>query len=129
MSVTFDIYGVQKVVANLAKAAAAANEGLHDGLLLGGHVIEGQAKINCPVGKSRPGYVGGTLRNSIDVQRKGDEVHVAPHTDYAAYVEFGTSRMAPRSYMRKALDTKRGEVERLIGHEVFASIEGVLPST
>jgi HK97 gp10 family phage protein len=45
----------------------------------------------------------GRLAGSIDARLVGDEVHVAPHTRYADYVEFGTSEMRGRHYLEKGL--------------------------
>lgn len=48
----------------------------------------------------------GNLRNSITTDaRQGDLVAVVEATaDYAAHVEFGTSRMRPQPFMRPAQD-------------------------
>lgn len=63
--------------------------------------VEGQAKMFVPVDT-------GVLKNSIDVQMEGDMTAVvAPHTEYAAYVEFGTSRMAAQPYMTPAAEEAR----------------------
>lgn len=70
-------------------------------------MVEGFAKVLCPVGKSRPGYVGGNLRRSIthDVQVNEDIIigQVGTPVKYAPYVELGTRRMAARPYLRPAL--------------------------
>lgn len=63
------------------------------------HDIEATAKQFAPVDT-------GALRNSIgtDITANGLAAEVGPTVDYGPYVEFGTSRMAPRSYMGSALD-------------------------
>lgn len=62
-------------------------------------IIEARAKSAVPVDT-------GTLKNSISttVEADGLLAIVAPHTDYAAHVEFGTRRMAPRPYMIPAAE-------------------------
>ena len=63
--------------------------------------VEGQAKIFVPVDT-------GALKNSIDVQMEGDLTAViAPHTEYAAFIEFGTSKMAAQPYMTPAAEEAR----------------------
>lgn len=46
----------------------------------------------------------GTLRKSIRVTGSGLKVAVVAATDYSAFVEYGTSRMAPHSFMNPAAD-------------------------
>jgi len=75
-----------------------------DGLDAGARIVETHAKVYCPVDT-------GTLRNSIMVDEvTPDKAVIAPHTDYAEHVEFGTSRMAAQPYMRPALDQHEGEI-------------------
>jgi HK97 gp10 family phage protein len=63
--------------------------------------IEAYAKSVVPVDT-------GTLKNSIQAEREHGLLWiVAPHTDYAVYVEFGTRRMRPRPYMRPAAEHVR----------------------
>lgn len=63
--------------------------------------VERMAKDKVPVDT-------GTLKNSIDVQMEDDlTAIVAPHTDYATYVEFGTSRMAAQPYMTPSAEAAR----------------------
>ena len=60
--------------------------------------IEANAKVRCP-------WKTGRLRNSISAKKAdadGLAWKVAPHTDYAIFVEFGTRYMAPRPYMTPA---------------------------
>jgi len=46
----------------------------------------------------------GFLRDSIFHRAAGFTLDFGAEADYAAYVEFGTSRMPPRPYLRPALD-------------------------
>ncbi len=62
--------------------------------------IQSDARRACPVDT-------GQLRSSIvaePVREDGDRLvlRVGTNVEYAAYVEFGTSRMAPQPYMRPA---------------------------
>lgn len=51
----------------------------------------------------------GNLKNSIDVEFENDGLTaiVAPHTEYAAFVEFGTRRMSAYPYMTPAAERNR----------------------
>ncbi len=66
--------------------------------------IEADAKEFVPV-KS------GTLQNSISTEVDEFYATIAPHTDYAAYVEFGTYKMAAKSYMVPAADRNAPKFE------------------
>lgn len=64
--------------------------------------VEAQAKNRVPVDT-------GALKNSIDTtfQRDGLLGIVAPHTDYALFVELGTRRQSAQPYMFPAADAVR----------------------
>jgi HK97 gp10 family phage protein len=119
----FDVYGVQRVLTNLTRTAEAAHDAITPALVKAGLVVAGQAKVLCPVDT-------GALQNSIGVERNtpgpGD-VTVSATMEYAAYVEWGTSRRAAQPYMRPALDAKRRQIVDLVGEDVFAEIASVLP--
>jgi len=59
--------------------------------------IEATAKARVPV-KS------GTLQRSIAAEVEQFSATIAPHTEYDAYVELGTYKMAAQPYMRPAAD-------------------------
>ena len=57
----------------------------------------------------------GVLANNIEtVQKAPLIVEVSSNAPYAGALEFGTSRVAERPYMRPARDKKRKEVEQLV---------------
>lgn len=53
----------------------------------------------------------GTLFRSIDLQMRdsGLTAVVQPHTEYAAYVEFGTRKMAAQPYVKPAFNRVRSQ--------------------
>jgi HK97 gp10 family phage protein len=68
--------------------------------------IERDAKIMAPVRT-------GNLRNSIGVDNSGSNAYVSrasigPTASYGLFVEIGTSRMAPRPYLKPAFDRHEG---------------------
>lgn len=84
---------------NLAvKFEIAAHQDFTPNVLAAAKVLRDEAKRRAPV---RTGY----LRSNITAKKAGkngaDVISAAP---YAAYVEFGTSKMAPRSHMRPAIE-------------------------
>lgn len=65
--------------------------------------LEANAKSIVPVRTGR-------LKNSITTEMVGDyEAHIAPHTDYAEAVEYGTHKSAGRPYMRPSVEKVRPE--------------------
>lgn len=59
--------------------------------------IEASAKLFAPVDT-------GNLRNSISTDHGVLSAEIGPTAEYGAYVEEGTSRMAPQPYMGPAAD-------------------------
>lgn len=60
-----------------------------------GLVAEGYAKDLCPADTGR-------LRNSITFTVDGQSTYIGTNVEYATFVEMGTTRMAPRPYIKPA---------------------------
>lgn len=90
----------------------AARHDFSPEVLVAGKILRDEAKRRAPV---RTGY----LRSKITAAKAGknaaDVISAAP---YAAYVEFGTSKMAPRAHLRPAIDASMDDM-------VAAIVEGV----
>lgn len=90
----------------------AAKHDFSQQVLAAGKILRDEAKRRAPV---RTGY----LRSKISAAKAGknaaDVISAAP---YAAYVEFGTSKMAPRAHLRPAIDASMDDM-------VAAIVEGV----
>jgi HK97 gp10 family phage protein len=76
-----------------------------------GTQIASQSAQNAPVGTPEstgiPGYIGGSLRNSITSESKmtGDMTFtVSDGVEYGIYNEFGTSKMGSHPFMRPAIE-------------------------
>ena len=80
----------------------AKQEALHAGSLL----VQGQATLNAPVDT-------GNLRSSIDVEVGTEDAEIFTPVEYAAHVEYGTSRQAAQPYLRPALDNSKGNIIKL----------------
>jgi len=119
-TITMTVRGGAELRRNLDRLAGAERRrAQQDGLEAGARIVETYAKILVPVDT-------GTLKGSIMV----DEVTpmraiIAPHTDYAEHVEFGTSRMEAQPYMRPALDEHENEIVQAVSSTVAAFVESV----
>lgn len=100
-------------------------------LFAGGQGIQVEAQISITNGAvsgkghvpSRPGEPPnqdtGVLGNNIEtVQVAPLRVEVSSNAQYAAALEYGTSKMAERPYMRPAVAKQRGEVVALVRRAV-----------
>ncbi len=94
---------------------------VQDALMAGGYIIEGYAKTEVPVDT-------GFLRSSIQTARGPDDtVVVSAEAEYAAYVEYGTSRMAARPYMRPAAEEHMPEIEQAIAAAMSDALAKAMP--
>lgn len=110
---------LRRLSADIAQAARTTGRRAQQVVRKTAYDIEATAKSIVPVGKSRPGYIGGNLKNSIGhsdargVGRSGSlAIEIGPTAHYGKYVEFGTSRMAPQPYMGPAADRHQGAFEQ-----------------
>ena len=102
---------VRALSLDLAKAAAVATPVLQLAVEKAAYDIEARAKLAAPVDT-------GALRGSISTEIGQLEAVVGPTVDYAAFVEYGTSRMGPQPYMETAVD----EVES----NFYAAIDAII---
>lgn len=87
-----------------------------------GLLAEGYAQDKCPVGTPEstgiPHYQGGTLRDSITHEVRGDSVYVGTNVYYAPYVELGTRYMDPRPYLLPAATEHGSQYKQVIRREL-----------
>lgn len=81
---------------SLSDIAAGVEAAVSEAIAAGAEIVRGQAQSVCPVDT-------GTLRDSIAVTQSGTNADISANTDYAAYVEFGTSKMAAQPYLVPSL--------------------------
>lgn len=65
--------------------------------------VAAQAREQCPIDT-------GALKNSISVSADGNSAVISANTDYAGYVEFGTSKMAAQPFLVPALINNRAAI-------------------
>ena len=112
------VTGIDKLQANLGRLAKVGEGGsMGRALRAGAAVVEIHAKYYVPVDI-------GYLQSSIGVKESNDSrAIVAAKAEYAAYVEFGTSRMSAQPYMRPAVYSHVGEIEQAAGHQLGREVK------
>lgn len=87
----------------------ATDEAIERALEAIGLQAEGYAKMLCPVDTGR-------LRNSITHTYDASEqkAYVGTNVEYAAYVEYGTSKTKPQPYIRPAVADHGDEYKEIV---------------
>lgn len=93
-----DFSEVNSLAADLAKAGPRAVARAQVVIVKTAHDIESTAKQRAAVDT-------GMMRNSIGIDVGVLQAIIGPTVNYAPYVEYGTSRMAPQAFMNPAADT------------------------
>lgn len=124
--------GLKKLVGNLDREVSKA-------LFTAGEVVEGEAAHSITTAsaggqkggkhqhvRSRPGEspnaeTGVLDRNIETVQVEPFRVEVSSNAPYSAALEFGTSKMAARPFMRPAIQVTRKKVQQIIADAVSRS--------
>ena len=81
---------------SLSSLAAGIEAAVSEAVAAGAEVVADNARSVCPVDT-------GALQASIAVEQSGTSAEISANTDYAAYVEFGTSKMAAQPYLVPSL--------------------------
>ena len=98
-----------KLTSNRDLIESASNEAIARALEAVGLQAEGYAKMLCPVDT-------GNLRNSIthEVDSGEHAVQVGTNVEYAAYVEYGTSKTTAQPYLEPAITNNADQYEEMI---------------
>lgn len=110
---SIDVSDLNKLAVDLGRASGNIVKRSSLAIRKTAHDIEADAKRFCPVDT-------GNLRNSISTDSVlsggGLSAEIGPTAEYAAYVEYGTSKMAPRAYMGPAFDRHAGQLVTALEH-------------
>ena len=137
IDVRVDLRGVRSI--ERAFTTGAGRSAIMEGLKDGAHVIQSLAQRSILSGPktgrkygvhraSAPGEAPandtGTLVRGIEVRKGQEDFTYEVHSiaDYAGYLEYGTSRMAPRPYLQPAAKKAEPDIVKLIA----ARIKGVV---
>lgn len=110
------VIGADKVAANMQKAAVSIEAAVGDAVREAAMMVEREAKINVPVDTGR-------LRGSIGAEEQTPLLfEVGTNVEYAAFVEFGTSKAAAQPYLEPAIESARVQYPNLIKEGVKAEV-------
>lgn len=109
-----EIEGLSELLGKLKKLEGIGKN--TDALLAGAFVIEKHAKQNAPV-------LTGALRASIMSRKVEGGAEVSVGVDYGYEQEFGTSQMAGKGYLRRAIDENQDEVVKAVAEQLAKDIE------
>jgi len=120
-----EIIGLKELEEKLSNLEEKLSKALAEALEEISEKIRDDAKNFAPIDT-------GALRKSIRIEKKGKlQVSIIAggggvinprsgrEVDYAGYVEFGTSRMAPQPFMQPALEKNRDEILRIVKEKVL----------
>jgi HK97 gp10 family phage protein len=122
MPISMTVRGNDQLRRNLAKLRGRERlDAQRRGLEAGARIVESWAKVN-----TTPNVDTGALRASIMVDEVTPvEAIIAPHTEYAEHLEFGTMNMQAYPYMRPALDEHEQEIIAAVEAQVEAFVNSV----
>lgn len=116
MRAKVEIVGIEKlqlkIRTNLGKQA------VKEIIKQNGAELQQKAQRNAPVGTPEstgiPGYIGGTLKRSIELEIKdgGMTAEVGAKAEYGAYVEVGTRFMDAQPYIKPAFDEQKVQFKK-----------------
>jgi len=110
-NVIIDASEVTALAGALAATGAAIDVESSVSVRAAAEATEARARTMAPVRTGR-------LRESISSDHDGTEATVTADADYAVYVEFGTSNMAPQPFMFPAGDFGERVLEELSENDV-----------
>lgn len=88
-------------------------------ILAGAFTLQKYSMQNAPV---KTGF----LRNSHESRETRDGAEMIVNADYAFYVEFGTSKMGAKPFVRPAIDIHSKDVAKAVALQIQNDIRGKL---
>lgn len=116
------VKNIGRLQAKLSKLDPLTRGAISRGVQKAAAKVEGDAKLITPVDT-------GALRSSINVAGKstpnGAEASIGTNLEYAAHVEFGTSRAKAQPYLQPALQKNKKPATQIVLNEVRNAYKGI----
>ena len=107
-----EIKGLRELVQKLEKIKGI---NIKKALLKGAYVLQRASMKNAPV---KTGF----LRQSHESKETEAGAEMIVNANYSYFVEFGTSKRLPKPFVRPAIDTEKGNIERAVAKEVVKEV-------
>ena len=125
-NVTVEIEGAEELEAKLQALGAEINSGelLESAMMDGAEIVRGAVQSSAPV---RTGQLAGSIQISKQ-GRKEHSLRIGPAGSgfYGRFLEYGTSRMSARPFVRPAFDGVRVQAEAAISDSIWRAINGAI---
>jgi HK97 gp10 family phage protein len=115
-AIEITVQGADKIAEELGSAAEKLVPTIDTAIEAGADLIQDMAITLVPV---RTGMLKSTIHVEPTGQMMERLVSVGQGITYAAYVEYGTRRMAPQPYMRPSRDAREAEIVNLVAKAVL----------
>ena len=119
VGMTINIAGAEDIIKELKKLSdAVAGEHLEASLRPGAKILREEASNLAP---KRTGELSRNIFSEVRVKSKESviiDIGPSPQVFYGQFVEFGTSKMTARPFLRPALNNKKAEVEDVTKKEL-----------
>ena len=114
--IQFEIRGVAEVANALRKLNQDIKAGVDAEVFRQATFMEGEVKESIAGQKAEPKSVDtGKFINSVKVNKISDEEYeVKTDVDYSKFLEYGTSRLAPRRHFGNSLDRNKVKIQEAI---------------
>ena len=110
---------VKDAVGMIEKASKEVKEKIAEGTRNAGFFMEGEVKASIAGQRSEPMSVDtGNLLNSVTTQADGINTKVYTDVEYAKYLEYGTSRIAPRHHFQNSLIRNTDKIKEYIADKI-----------
>lgn len=120
MALKIKIKGADKVIGNLNKmgkeAINEADKAVFDAALF----LQGEVVESIGGNRSEPTSVDtGRFKNSIEAEKKGTlKAEVHDGVEYGVYLEYGTSRIAPRYHFRNSISRNQSKITKFVNDRI-----------
>lgn len=119
MSVKIQVIGADKAAKYLKDKSKDTESNIDKALKLIGLFVQGEVKQSIAGRRAEKTSVDtGRFLNSVDFQVANDDVVIFSKLDYSKYLEYGTTRIAPRKHFRNSRDRNMPKVKQIMNNEI-----------
>lgn len=124
MTVEIKIHGIEETQEFLKKKQRTINGGINEGLRNASLFMVGEVKMSIAGKRAEKKSVDtGRFLNSVSQEVRKDHAIVFSNVEYAKFLEFGTSKMKPRSHFRNSLFRNKAKVREIIDNELKKGLD------